>query len=259
MKIQKTIIRSAFFIFLFIPLFSFGQTQIYSFNSSDSLFTLSEVKHKFYSKAATLERGYCLKSEIFHKESLDDTIINFISITIKSGDSINEPSIFNPIYNQSKPFLLLNEKFPEFTLKDISGNTFSSSMLSGKPSLIHFWDYYSNADIPSLNEISKKYGDKMNLIAITSNMPDSHLEKDHFYSKPFDFYILISEPQIEELCNIKAYPVNFFLDKNGYVRNILGSYPMNTWGYAPKDRGYKSIDQSDNYWKTIIENLISKQ
>lgn len=140
---------------------------------------------------------------------------------------------------------------------DLKGNEFSSYQLIGKPVLLNYWAIYCApcvAEMPELNLLKEKYGDKMNFIALTENTcKDDDLIK--FLEKhPFNYYILQNAENYKKTLKISAIPRNIFIDKDGYIRYIQGNFP-NT-AFDPHE-GIKEYDDN-NYFVKIIEELIKK-
>lgn len=154
-------------LLLFVKV-NFGQTNYYSFNS-DSLFSELSLRLAFEKMVKTLPDNYILEPTIYHRIVKKDSIINYFLFAAQKCDSGIDKYKFKFTFNQDSLFLLLNEKLPEFKLKDLNGNEFSSSQLIGKPTLINFWETYCApcvAEFPQLNELKEKYGNEMGFIAI---------------------------------------------------------------------------------------------
>ncbi|WP_187774930.1 TlpA family protein disulfide reductase [Pedobacter sp. BS3] len=155
-------------------------------------------------------------------------------------------------------FLLLGKKLPEFKLTDLRGDEFSSSQLIGKSALLNYWAIYCVpcvAEMPELNKLKEKYGDKMNFVAFTENTcKDDDLIK--FLEKhPFNYYILQNAENYKKTLKISAIPRNLFIDKEGYVRYIQGNFPYTAFDL---EKGIKKYDDN-NYFVKIIEELTAIQ
>ncbi|MFY0483882.1 TlpA family protein disulfide reductase [Flavobacterium sp. PLA-1-15] len=96
--------------------------------------------------------------------------------------------------------------------------------LDGKPTFINFWFTRCPPcieELPLLNKLKAKYGDKVNFISITF---DDKKKVDDFLKKhKFDYmHITDSEKQIDAL-NISGFPTNMILDKDGVIRTLNGA------------------------------------
>lgn len=248
--------KSLFPLLLLIAELSFGQTY-YTFNS-DSLFSELAVRAKFEEVLKTLPKKYFLTPTVYHRIIKHDSIINYISFIAKKSDSIKSNSKFELVFEQDSVFLLLNKKLPEFELKDLNGNKFSSFQLIGKPTLLNYWAIYCApcvAEIPELNKLKEKYGDRMNFIALTENICKDDDLIEFTGKHPFNFILLENAEFYKKSLKIRAIPRNLFIDKEGYIRYIQGNFP-----YIPFDpqKGTKEYNDN-NYFVKIIEELIEKQ
>ncbi|MGC4127981.1 MAG: TlpA disulfide reductase family protein [Bergeyella sp.] len=118
---------------------------------------------------------------------------------------------------------LINNHFPIEKFINEKGKNFSKKHFKGKPTIINFWFTRCPPcieELPILNQLKEKYGDKVNFISITF---ENKKAMDEFLKKhKYDFkHILDSKKQIDEL-NISAYPSNLILDKNGVVKFANG-------------------------------------
>jgi Thiol-disulfide isomerase and thioredoxins len=194
---------------------------------------------------------------IYHRIEKKDSIINYITFVVQRCDSCKS-KVLEFTFKQDSLFLLLGKKLPEFKLIDLNGNEFSSSHLIGKPTLLNYWAIYCApcvAEMPELNGLREKYGDRMNFIALTENTcKDDDLIK--FLEKhPFNYHILQNAENYKRTLKISAIPRNLFIDKEGYIRYIQGNFPYTA---LDPENGIKKFDEN-NYFVRIIEELIKKQ
>jgi hypothetical protein len=146
---------------------SFGQTNYYKMSGYDQLMNETAIRFGLDSLTNNLPEGYVLKPVIYNKLVKKDSVINFILfVAEKSSENKNLTNKIEFTFQQDSLYLLLDKKLPEFVLQDLTGRSFSSSELLGKPTLINFWAKYCLpciAEIPQLNKLKGKYGDKFNL------------------------------------------------------------------------------------------------
>jgi thiol-disulfide isomerase/thioredoxin len=205
----------------------FGQKQYYRF-TDNPLMNVRALKYEFESIQANLPSTKILIPTIYHRIVKKDLIINFVSFKMGEKTSENKYSKFEFVFEQDSLYLLLNKKLPEFNLKDLNGNTFCSSELLGKPSLIVFWSIRCAPcilEMPQLDRLKTKYEDKMNFIAIGVNTFE---QVQSFINKnPFSFYILSDGNQYKK-DSLKSKEVmrDIFLDKNGYIVDIREGLPF---------------------------------
>jgi len=143
-----------------------------------------------------------------------DSIIHYI----KLGNLMTTPDGFDP-YGETKKFIGTKFKIENFA-KSTTEN-FKDDYLNGKPTLINFWFTRCPPciqEIPTLNKLKDKFGDKVNFVSITF---DNQKAVDEFLKKyKFEFeHIINSQNQIDGF-SITAYPTSFILDKNGIIKIV---------------------------------------
>ncbi|WP_047419097.1 TlpA disulfide reductase family protein [Cellulophaga sp. Hel_I_12] len=226
---------------------SFGQIEYYSTNGKNRLTKVElenqkqELKQKF---------GKISKQEIFvdikikNTETKKDSIIQTISFDIHDGKSRG---------GGNKGYLakLIGEKFPDFELKTLLGEKFSASQLNGKPTMINFWFTKCAPcidEMPVLNTIYDQYKNDINFVAITYESKET---VSAFLKKyPFKFKHLVDAQSFTDSLELKAYPLNLFLDANGVLQ-----YIENGIAYVMKEgeEGMKMGDGKDIL--AILEKL----
>ena len=137
----------------------------------------------------------------------------------------------------------------------MDGKEVSEQDLLGKPLVINFWATWCGpcvAEMPQLSRLKEHYKDKVNFISITENdATEDHLD-EFLKDKDFNFQVLDRGEDYKHLLKIGAIPKNLFIDKNGMLRYIQRNYPLST---STKSL---TIDDKDNYFTTIIEELIKE-
>lgn len=232
----------------------FGQVNVYTMNNGSPLESRDEVwltyeriyeinKNPNFSGAV----GEKMNTEpiIYHRIIRGDTIINFYEIRYYFVENETEMAK-DFIFEQDSLFLLLGKKFPDFNLKDINGNSFTSDRLKGKPSLINLNGTYCKpclVEIPSLNKLKEKYQDKVNFISIFDVERKPGDVENVLRSRPFNFTILKNNASFKSQLGIRSIPKNIFIDNEGIVRYIQTRYNY--------DRG--------RYFDEILDELIEKQ
>lgn len=156
------------------------------------------------------------KVEEFNLKTVEkgDSIIHYI----KLGHSVITSGGADP-WSATKKFVGTKFSIEKYT--DTNSKKFESNYLEGKPTLINFWFTKCPPcikELPLLNQLKEKYGDRVNFIAITF---DDQKTVEKFLKKhQFDFkHIYNSKKQIEEL-NIAGYPTSLILDENGIIKIV---------------------------------------
>ena len=79
-------------------------------------------------------------------------------------------------------------------------------------------------EMPVLNELKSKYGEKFNFLAITY---DSESKVKALLEKhKFEFTHIVNSKKLTTKLGFNGYPINLFLDKNGVVKIIEGNVPI---------------------------------
>lgn len=113
---------------------------------------------------------------------------------------------------------------PDFTTKDIKGNTIKLSDLKGKIVVLNFWFTSCKPcieELPELNKIQKKYESNTNVVFISITF-DSKKKVDKFLKKYDLNFLKVTDAR--DLCNlfeIKGYPTNLIIDQNGYIYDSI--------------------------------------
>jgi peroxiredoxin len=122
---------------------------------------------------------------------------------------------------------------PDFTLKDISGNTIKLSDYNNNVVLLEFWATWCppcKASIPELTEINAKYKTRgFTVIGVSvDNMQDlpEHLTE---FSRSYhiNYPVLLGDEDVAVKYNIKSIPVMYLIDKQGKIVNTYSGFSDN--------------------------------
>jgi cytochrome c biogenesis protein CcmG, thiol:disulfide interchange protein DsbE len=245
--------KLVFFLLLFLMKISYGQTNYYNVGI-DSLYNEAKIKMIQDSASKDLPTGYFLRTIIFHKMEKKDSIVNYVRFVVeKDNGLVRNHREFDFI--QDSVFLFLNKKLPEFMMKDITGNSFSSSGFVGKPTMINFWGIYCSpciAELPQLNRMKEKYGNKVNFIAVTEMECDSSFIYKFLEKHVFNYAILLDINNYKKnILKIKSIPLNLFIDKNGIIRDIQAGLP-----YEKDQETGKMVIKNSLKFEKIIDRLL---
>lgn len=209
------------------------------------------IRAKFDALVNGLEEFVVIPT-IYHRIIRNDSVINHMFFRIIKSDTRKPISKFEFVLDQDP---LFDKKLPKFKLKDLTGNTFNSNELTGKPAMISFWNMSCTPcfyQFPILNQLKEMYGDKMNFIAITDENNSNNKLKKFLESQPFLFYQLENGGKYKKKLNFKRMPRNIFIDKYGIVRDVKEGLPY--WNNA---LGSISI-YNDGSFNRIIDELIKQ-
>lgn len=241
---MKSFISALFVLFLSTSLFS--QTVYYSSDGKNRLTQqqLDESRLEFKERISKI-----MGKEMFVEVKITETL-QLIDSIIKKVEF--ETSDKETIELKSKNVLVTmkGQKFPDFELTSINGASINLEKFIGKPTMINFWFTRCAPcidEMPSLNKIAKKFGDKINFLAITyESIPDV---QKFLNKRKFDFYHLVDAESFTDEIGIESYPTNVYLDSNGFVQKVEGGI-----AYVLNEKGELKMGNGDEIIK-ILESL----
>ncbi len=149
------------------------------------------------------------------------------AIKFRNAD-FNLDSVFIRIRQAQE--MIINCEMPNDSFITIKGNKKKIIDYKGKPLVINFWYLHCAPcinEIPSFNELAKKYEDKINILAIS---PDKKAQIELFLTKHvFNAEIVSDAENFINKYNLgSGYPFTLFLNKEGkiiYVKSEGGETP----------------------------------
>lgn len=165
--------------------------------------------------------------------------IYFLNNYVVSRQSTNEK---NSNYNYSDTTIGTNkgDRAPDFSLKDINGNTVSLSKLKGKKVILNFWATtcpYCKIEMPELEKFIKNHKNDVQLLAIDIGENKSTVNS-YLNGKGYTFTILLdNDTKVALDYKVQFIPMSFFIDKSGIIRSI--------------GNGAMTYDEIGQYYKTI--------
>lgn len=200
----------------------------FKINNDTHVYSTREFSKYLKKSNGALPKDYSQTPIIYNKLAKADSVVNYIYFKkIWWGNKAIDPKSYEIVYKQDSSYLFLDRKLPFFNLPDLDGNMISSDQLLGKPTMINFWFTHCGgciAEIPELNKLVEKYKEEVNFVAFSLDSPDS--VKKFLISNPFNFkHIPSAAKYFTKELMIKGFPLNFILDKNGYVIEVKGTMP----------------------------------
>ncbi len=117
---------------------------------------------------------------------------------------------------------------PEFSLKNLDGESVRLSQQNGQIVLVNFWATWCGpcrAEMPSLTKLAHTYGDRgVRFLAINTDDVDDQLsEIDAFVSRlpALRPYVLLGIPEVGAAYAVRSIPTLYVVDRRG---NILTSF-----------------------------------
>ena len=221
-------------ILLFCVNYSFSQ-EYFSFN--DTIYNKKNFDSFLKKKGKKINfKAYFIPNK---SKTVNDSVIKFGTITFLPKN-----------YELDEIYANLLKPLPYFELEKQNGGYFNSESLKGKPTIINLW--FTNCptcidEMPTLNSLKEKYGDKINTIAITFQDRGKVFLFNKIYK--FDFEILINANKYIDILGINGYPKIILLDKNNIIRYI-------PFGIVAKD--VKSSNFLLQEFNKHIEELIKE-
>jgi thiol-disulfide isomerase/thioredoxin len=211
---------------VFSPALAFGQNRFFvtEKNAIIDLTTYDKLKVDYLNSVKQLLPEQSDKIKIVDNlkqiRRTKDSLIYSYKWSLHIGDMKAEKN------KTFEPDSLLNKKFVLPTLTTLSGTNINFRYLKGKPALINFWFTTCQPcidEMPILNTLKKQLKDSVNFIAITYEPTD---EVRKFLKKhKFNFLQITNAKKFVSSMNMKSFPINIFLDKNGVVRRIENGIP----------------------------------
>lgn len=216
-------------------------------NKEDKIITekaFKELKEKVASEFKKQLKQDVIVNEVFGDVEMkgDSVIFNYqLKIIPLSGKVSKRPNFGEH---------LIHKELEQATLASLDNSYLKLEDLKGKPTMINFWFTSCKPcidEMPVLNQIRKKYADRVNFISITFDKAErvrTFLEK---YDFDFDHYV--NAKNYIDTLGIAAYPTSLFIDKNGVVKFAEGGIPM-----IVKD-GEKKVGDG-KFIQDILEKLL---
>ena len=114
---------------------------------------------------------------------------------------------------------------PDFTLKDLNGNTVKLSDFRGKPVYLNFWASWCppcKAEIPEIQKFYQQNKDKVEVLAVNITFNDKVSDVVNLLKADKANYPVLLDTNINSSVanayQVYGIPASFFIDKNGIIR-----------------------------------------
>ncbi|WP_108802065.1 TlpA disulfide reductase family protein [Aquimarina sp. Aq107] len=178
---------------------------------------LKEAENKMKDKIKKINKKAVVEIEIKDTDFRKDSIIHDFGFHVDLNGAVN---------SKTKLKSFKGKKMLASSLKTLQGDRINISDLEGKPTLLNFW--FTNCppcidEMPELNKLKEHFGERVNFVAVTY---ESKEKVEKFLKKyRFDFRHIIDAKEYTDALEMKSFPNNIILDKNGVVKNIEGGIP----------------------------------
>lgn len=117
-------------------------------------------------------------------------------------------------------------KAPDFTLKDLEGNTVKLSDYKGKIVILNFWAVwckYCRLEMPEFNEFNKELSKKNEAVILTVDVQESkETVKNFITSNNIDLKVLMDEEgTVATAYGITGYPTTFIINRDGTIYTAI--------------------------------------
>ncbi|MGP7815891.1 peroxiredoxin family protein [Niallia sp. 01092] len=116
--------------------------------------------------------------------------------------------------------LEIGAKAPDFSLKNLAGDTVKLSDYRGKKVMLNFWATWCppcKQEMPTIQQFFKESGNKVVILAV--NIDGTEDVVDFVNNRHLTFPILLDEKdKVNELYKIITIPTTFFIDENGVIK-----------------------------------------
>ena len=120
---------------------------------------------------------------------------------------------------------------PDFTIQD-TDKTVTLSQYRGKPVVLNFWATWCppcQEEVPSLVELQKRVGDKVVILAVSTDVDDDAYHAFVKKNMPGMLTVRDGKHQSNSLYGTFAFPETYIIDRQGVVqRKIIGAVDWTT-------------------------------
>jgi peroxiredoxin len=133
--------------------------------------------------------------------------------------------MFAPAPEQDTVGLTVGAPAPDFELKDLSGEKWMLSELTGSVVIVNFWATWCppcKEEMPSLNRLYEKYKSRDDFKVLTvlyNDLPEN--AREYFNENGFDFTILKLDNNIIDDFGVTGVPETYIIDKKGNLRKVF--------------------------------------
>lgn len=115
---------------------------------------------------------------------------------------------------------------PDFSLKDLDGNTVKLSDYKGKVVILNFWAVwckYCKQEMPDLNELNKELEKDNNAVILAVDAQESSdTVKDYLTSNDIALKVLLdSDGAVSQTYGVSGFPTTFIVNKDGSLYTYI--------------------------------------
>lgn len=119
-----------------------------------------------------------------------------------------------------------NKSVPDFSLKDLDGNTVRLSDYKGKIVILNFWTVwckYCKIEMPDLNELNKELEKDGEAVILAVDVQESADKvKDYISSNNIDLKVLMDhDGSVTQKYGVSGFPTTFIINKDGTLYTYI--------------------------------------
>jgi peroxiredoxin len=121
---------------------------------------------------------------------------------------------------------------PSLSLPTLTGSQIEVEDYRGSPIILNFWASWCppcRTEMPAFQQIYQEYEDQNLVIAaVNTTFQDSRTDLENFVTNHgLSFYVLLDNTgAVSTSYNIYSLPTTYFIDSQGYIRNIIIGGPI---------------------------------
>jgi len=159
---------------------------------------------------------------------------DFVMVKLSDSQIKLNRERFKPMESE---YFTTGEAFKPFKEKDVTGQKWDTKALAGKIIVLNFWFIDCapcRTEIPELNQLVEKYGDK-DVVFIAVALDGSYEIKEFLKTLPYKYHIIDNGRSLANIYNMKNYPTNVIIDRQGKVKFHTSGYGPNTPYWIDKE------------------------
>jgi peroxiredoxin len=121
---------------------------------------------------------------------------------------------------------------PDFTLKNLDGESFTLSEMRDKVILVNFWATWCppcRSEMPAMQQVYTDYGsDELLILAVNSTNQDRITDIETFvFEQGLTFPVLLDTTgEVYDRYQVRSLPTSFFIDREGLISEVVIGGPM---------------------------------
>lgn len=213
MKMKSTLL---YFIYLVTLPFLAGAQQI-----TATKFILPDGREITPDKLDSVKKAWNGERILFQHDKKDDEkhVMRLVRMTPEMARTLEELAE----KGEKAMKAMIGKPAPDFTLRDINGNSLTLSSLKGKIVVVNFW--FTSCppcvqEMPQLNGLVGKFKEK-NVVFLALTFNDKKTVEAFLKEHTFSYSILPLSGQVDKRYQISSWPTSFVIGRDGMVKAAI--------------------------------------